>query len=517
MRSEELHKWGGGGHRSGRRSSAGSAGAMQPLGSQKRIGEYVVLGKIGSGSYATVWKGSHVVTGDPVAIKGYNLERLRLKHIVESLDSEIAIMKMFDHVNIVKLISVHRTSRHIYLVIEYCANGDLSSHLRHGPLSESRARHLLRQLARGLSFLHERNMLHRDLKPQNLLLSDNATVLKIADFGFARYMPSESLQATVCGTPLYMAPEVLRNEKYDIKADLWSTGALLYEMVVGVTPYTGQNQVDLLRNIENKPVTFPSSRVLSEECKSLILGLLHRDPAVRLSTQELCAHPFLFGDESKEAVPRPSTAGPVALVDDATSSPFALSSSGAKNIGQRTAVSRPATPVLSVDVAETCKTARVICEIADGFDDDKGIALSLYCKAIRLMVSSRLAIRNMAQPAVQLDDDLSQRIDVLSKRVALLRDDLCPDAVPLRAEQVLYEKGLQMARDASVAELMGDSARSASLFRRAHRLFALMGQECTVEEDAHVLRDIAIAIRSRMSGHPPATGTLVSYHSTANV
>lgn len=179
-------------------------------------------------------------------------------------------------------------------------------------------------------------MLHRDLKPQNLLLTDNATVLKIADFGFARYMPSESLQATVCGTPLYMAPEVLRNEKYDIKADLWSTGALLYEMVVGVTPYTGQNQVDLLRNIENKPVTFPrytmvfvldtlsmtlrvSSRVLSEECKSLILGLLHRDPAVRLSTQELCAHPFLFGDKSKEAVPRPSTAGPVALVDDATS------------------------------------------------------------------------------------------------------------------------------------------------------------------------------------------------------
>ncbi len=141
--------------------------------------------------------------------------------------------------------------------------------------------------------------LQRDLKPQNLLPSDNTphAVLKIADFGFARQLQQQELADTLCGSPLFMAPEILQSRKYDAKADLWSVGTILNELVVSKPLFDGITHVELLRNIERREAKVPDhiARVLSPACTDLIYVLLKRMPAQRTAFEEFFAHPFLAG------------------------------------------------------------------------------------------------------------------------------------------------------------------------------------------------------------------------------
>ena len=223
--------------------------------------------------------------------------------------------------------------------MEYCALGDLSFFIKRrdslgghrytrdmiakypnprvGALNEVVVRHFLKQLSSALRFLRDRNLIHRDIKPQNLLLcpspisyrngvppivpfkgSDDSftplagleslPMLKIADFGFARSLPSTSLAETLCGSPLYMAPEILRYEKYDAKADLWSVGTVLYEMVVGKPPFRASNHVELLRKIEKgeDKIKFPEDNEASSAIKQLIRSLLKRNPVERMTFKD---------------------------------------------------------------------------------------------------------------------------------------------------------------------------------------------------------------------------------------
>lgn len=270
-----------------------------------------------------------------MAIKSVNLSKLN-KKLKDNLSSEIDILKGLHHPHIVALIDCHESTSHIHLVMEYCALGDLSLFIKRrdtlgnhrytrdmiakypnppgGALNEVVVRHFLKQLASALHFLRERNLIHRDIKPQNLLLcpspasyrsgvaqvipykgSDDSydpttgleslPMLKIADFGFARSLPATSLAETLCGSPLYMAPEILRYEKYDAKADLWSVGTVLYEMVVGRPPFRATNHVELLRKIEKGEdrIRFPDDNPVSDDIKKLIRGLLKRNPVERLN------------------------------------------------------------------------------------------------------------------------------------------------------------------------------------------------------------------------------------------
>eukprot|EP00850_Spirogloea_muscicola_P023136 SM000332S12441 [mRNA] locus=s332:24380:29360:+ [translate_table: standard] len=276
------------------------AGQQQQL---RVIGDYVITQQIGAGSFAVVWKGRHKVWELDVAIKEIPTEKLNPK-LQESLESEIAILKRADHPNIIRLLEIVRAPGRIFLVLEYCAGGDLSEHIkRQGRVHEAVARHLMSQLGAGLQVLRQNNVIHRDLKPQNILLStrDANAVLKIADFGFARSLQPQGLAETLCGSPLYMAPEILQFQKYDAKADLWSVGAILYELVTGRPPFGGANHIQLLRNIEQTEVRFPESlaAVLSPACISLCRGLLNRRPAERLSFEEFFHHPFLDLKRSK--------------------------------------------------------------------------------------------------------------------------------------------------------------------------------------------------------------------------
>ncbi|KAL4893854.1 Serine/threonine-protein kinase atg1 [Aspergillus ambiguus] len=299
------------------------------------IGRYTRLDEIGRGSFATVFQGVHTKTRTYVAIKSVNLSKLN-KKLKENLFSEIHILKGLYHPHIVALIDCHETTSHIHLVMEYCALGDLSLFIkrrdtlgdhrytrdmiakypnpRGGALNEVVVRHFLKQLSSALKFLRDRNLIHRDIKPQNLLLCpspasyrsgvaqvvpfkgsedsfspttgvDSLPMLKIADFGFARSLPATSLAETLCGSPLYMAPEILRYEKYDAKADLWSVGTVLYEMVVGKPPFRASNHVELLRKIEKGEdrIRFPPENPASEDIKTLICMLLKRNPVERMN------------------------------------------------------------------------------------------------------------------------------------------------------------------------------------------------------------------------------------------
>ena len=296
-----------------------------------------------------------------VAIKSVDLHKLN-KKLKENLYSEIQILKGLHHPHIVALIDCQETTAHIHLVMEFCQLGDLSYFIkkrdtlsRHeatkdmiekypnpvpGGLNEVIVRHFLKQLASALEFLRDRNFIHRDVKPQNLLLDPSPRfyaqarpevlpyaahekslipivgipslpTLKIADFGFARSLPSTSLAETLCGSPLYMAPEILRYEKYDAKADLWSVGTVLYEMMVGKPPFRASNHVELLRKIERgeDKLKFPEDALLSDSMKKLIRGLLKRSPVERMS----------FGDFFNNTVvkdPIPGLVGDDRLIED---------------------------------------------------------------------------------------------------------------------------------------------------------------------------------------------------------
>jgi serine/threonine-protein kinase ULK/ATG1 len=202
----------------------------------------------GQGSFAMVYRGQNRVSKRTVAVKAIVRARLNQK-LQQNLEAEITILQSLQHPNIVRLHDVQTTERHVYLIMELCPGGDLMRVIRtHGAQSEGQTRNYLLQLARGLRYLRDHNLVHRDLKPQNLLLSSSQpdAVLKIADFGFARYMQQADMAETLCGSPLYMAPEILRFQKYDAKADLWSVGTIIYELLTARPPFTGANHVQVL-------------------------------------------------------------------------------------------------------------------------------------------------------------------------------------------------------------------------------------------------------------------------------
>jgi len=278
----------------------------------KSVGEYTLTTRLGSGSFATVYLGKHTLTNVSMAIKVISRERLN-KKLTENLESEISIMRNFKHPNIVELSDIKKSDRNIYLVLEYCEAGDLHKYIRsQTKLSEKTSRIFMSHLSGGMKFLWERNLIHRDLKPQNLLLSKpkgeafihtndptNGLILKIADFGFARHLESAKMAETLCGSPLYMAPEILEGRKYDAKADLWSVGAILFEMVVGRPPYGGSNPHELLRNINRKSLVVPEEIDLSEDCLLVLRMLLKRQPVQRASFQKFFASNFVSNFEAE--------------------------------------------------------------------------------------------------------------------------------------------------------------------------------------------------------------------------
>ncbi|XP_042427436.1 serine/threonine-protein kinase ATG1c-like isoform X1 [Zingiber officinale] len=276
-------------------SSAGGGGIVPRC--NRVVGDYIIGQQIGAGAFSTVWRARHRVRGTEVAVKEIVMDRLS-KKLQENLLSEVSILRRINHPNIIALYDFIQTSGRIYLVLEYCKDGDLSVYIQnHGRVPEIIAKHFMQQLASGLQVLRDNNVIHRDLKPQNLLLSTHGGnfVLKIADFGFARSLAPRGLAETLCGSPLYMAPEVMQFQKYDAKADLWSVGIILYQLVTGKTPFTGNSQIQLLQNVlKTNELHFPFDCNLSSECVDLCQKLLRRNAVERLTFEEFFNHQFLL-------------------------------------------------------------------------------------------------------------------------------------------------------------------------------------------------------------------------------
>ncbi|XP_063099411.1 serine/threonine-protein kinase ULK3 isoform X4 [Cavia porcellus] len=261
-----------------------------------RLDGFVLTERLGSGTYATVYKAySKKDTREVVAIKCVAKKSLN-KASVENLLTEIEILKGIRHPHIVQLKDFQWDSDNIYLIMEFCAGGDLSRfiHARR-ILPEKVARVFMQQLASALQFLHERNISHLDLKPQNILLSSlEKPHLKLADFGFAQHMSPWDEKHVLRGSPLYMAPEMVCQRQYDARVDLWSVGVILYEALFGKPPFASRSFLELEEKIRsNRAIELPSRPPLSRDCRDLLNRLLERDPTRRISFQDFFAHPWV--------------------------------------------------------------------------------------------------------------------------------------------------------------------------------------------------------------------------------
>ncbi|KAM4710374.1 serine/threonine-protein kinase ULK1 isoform 2-T2 [Discoglossus pictus] len=275
---------------------------------------------IGHGAFAVVFKGKHKEKQDlEVAVKCINKKNLAKSQTL--LGKEIKILKELKHENIVALYDFQELANSVYLVMEYCNGGDLADYLHTmRTLSEDTIRIFLQQIAGAMKMLHSKGIIHRDLKPQNILLScaggrrsnPNNIRIKIADFGFARYLQNNMMAATLCGSPMYMAPEVIMSQHYDAKADLWSIGTIIYQCLTGKAPFQASSPQDLRLYYEkNKNLTPNIPRETSCHLKQLLLGLLQRNQKDRMDFDEFFHHPYLdAGSSMKKSAPVPMPSYP---------------------------------------------------------------------------------------------------------------------------------------------------------------------------------------------------------------
>lgn len=265
-----------------------------------QIQNYVINERrIGKGSFAEVFKGYNTITKKVVAVKRIDMRNVDPK-LRPRLDSEIELMRDLKNKYIVRLIDViyDTANNYVYLIIEYCSGGDLSKAFKKDhKYTESDIRTYFRQIAKGLKYLRSKNIIHRDLKPQNLLLSsrDKDAKVKITDFGFAKILDKYDMAETLCGSPLYMAPEIIARDKYTVKADLWSLGIILYEALFRAHPLKVSNMMELCKAINDiDRVIVPSNNTsVSNGCKNLLESLLIKDVGKRMDWNGFFNHPWI--------------------------------------------------------------------------------------------------------------------------------------------------------------------------------------------------------------------------------
>lgn len=250
----------------------------------ERIGQWTLIEEIGRGSFSTVWKAS-MNDNESSAIKIIPTTKMADK-LKECLKREIAILFKVRHPNIVELKDSIETEDTVYIIMELCAGGMLTEwNKTHKNLNEKLA--ILKQIVEGLHHLHSIGFVHRDIKPQNILL-DRSGCVKIADFGFACEFLQGSMMDTLCGSPMYMAPEILLQKKYDNKVDVWSIGILSYELLTGKPPFTGINCQDLLKNIKCRWQYLPYDTLcLDDSFLSILKLMLNPFPDKRPSCQDI--------------------------------------------------------------------------------------------------------------------------------------------------------------------------------------------------------------------------------------
>lgn len=261
---------------------------------------YETLQELGSGQFSHVYKCRSKSTGELLAMKVINKSSMRTPQHHQSFKTEISILKACRHPNITALENVFETREHLYLIIELAEGGELFDQIvEHGPYSEQDASSIIRQIIKAVAYLHEKGIAHRDIKPENILLKNKSQPLhiKLADFGLAKILSSVQFTYTACGTPGYVAPEVLFRRGYDKVVDMWSVGVIMYILLSGYPPFHDKQAAMLYEKIKTANYAFHDKywSGISQQAKDLIRKLLVVDPRARLSGEEALKHPWLSG------------------------------------------------------------------------------------------------------------------------------------------------------------------------------------------------------------------------------
>ncbi|KAI8565223.1 hypothetical protein RHMOL_Rhmol03G0243200 [Rhododendron molle] len=254
------------------------------------VENYHVIELVGEGSFGKVYKGRRKYTGQTVAMK-FILKHGKSEKDIHNLRQEIEILRKLKHPNIIEMLDSFESPQEFCVVTEF-AQGELFEILEDDKcLPEEQVQAIAKQLVRALHYLHSNRIIHRDMKPQNILIGAGS-VVKLCDFGFARAMSSNTVVLrSIKGTPLYMAPELVREQPYNHTADLWSLGVILYELFVGQPPFYTNSVYALIRHIIKDPVKYPDN--MSPNFKSFLRGLLNKEPQNRLTWPSLLQHPFV--------------------------------------------------------------------------------------------------------------------------------------------------------------------------------------------------------------------------------
>ncbi|XP_063326242.1 serine/threonine-protein kinase MARK2 isoform X9 [Pelmatolapia mariae] len=281
----------------GRNSVATTTSDEQP-----HIGNYRLLKTIGKGNFAKVKLARHVLTGKEVAVKIIDKTQLNSSSL-QKLFREVRIMKMLNHPNIVKLFEVIETEKTLYLVMEYASGGEVFDYLvAHGRMKEKEARAKFRQIVSAVQYCHQKCIVHRDLKAENLLLDADMNI-KIADFGFSNEFTLGNKLDTFCGSPPYAAPELFQGKKYDgPEVDVWSLGVILYTLVSGSLPFDGQNLKELRERVLRGKYRIPF--YMSTDCENLLKKFLILNPSKRGSLEQIMRDRWMnVGYEEEELKP----------------------------------------------------------------------------------------------------------------------------------------------------------------------------------------------------------------------
>lgn len=250
--------------------------------------DFIIQKELGRGSFGVVYLVHQSVTKQPYVLKRINIGHIHHKYQQAAL-REVEILKKINHPHIIKYYYSFIEDNTLSIITEYAESGDLYQHLqkhrnKKQNFSEAELWRIMSELTEALKYLHQNNIIHRDIKCQNVFLSKNLTV-KLGDLGASKLMTAE-MQATRVGTPLYLSPEMIKQQPYDFKIDIWGLGCILYTLAAKESPFVGSNLITLGISIINRnPKSIPS--IFSSRLNSIILSMLEKDPENRPNTQAI--------------------------------------------------------------------------------------------------------------------------------------------------------------------------------------------------------------------------------------
>ncbi|KAI8985294.1 kinase-like domain-containing protein [Pilobolus umbonatus] len=277
-------------------------GIGQPESYEKKR-DYVLQDVLGQGSFGSVKRAKRLSDDKEVAVK--IIPKLKVKNHVDMVKDEVAVLKDLHHPNVIGYYDTFESRDKFYLVFELATGGELFERLfERGKFSEKDAVVIMRSVLKGLEYIHHHNIVHRDMKPENLLFktTEPDSDLVICDFGIAKVNTQDVGLETICGSPGYVAPEVIKHQPYGPAIDMWAVGVITFVLLCGYQPFQAEDQVELMDLITHARYDFHDRywKNISEDAKSFIRSLLVLDPKKRMTATEALTHRWMTGDEAKD-------------------------------------------------------------------------------------------------------------------------------------------------------------------------------------------------------------------------